>query len=167
VLVGFFVAYALLPVFYRICILSTASSFRIPLWRNFPSIIAYLFFAILVFTKWSKLRYWQKGALVGIGIQSILFFVWMLIATSLFDKTLQGFMFSLYQWVDFILSPLAGIYEKFVIMPRAVLIDGVYVSSTNLLEAHLLFPLFNIIYSAIAGAVIAKIIEKRKTPAPK
>lgn len=159
---GLFLGFALLPIFYYIF---HAYQMILPIQLFLvivPNLILYLFFAIMAFTKWSKFLSWQKGALVGIGIQSILLYFWMLIQMALLEKTLYGFMFSLYEWVNFILSPLSEMYGKFVITPRAVFRNGVYVSYTSLWESQFLFLLFRIIYAAVVGAIVAKVIEKRR-----
>lgn len=158
VLAGIFFGLALLPIWYLLFKMYVS-------WKQFfiggtPWIIIYLSCGLIVINKWPRILLWQKGALVGIGIQGILLYLWMFIATYFLDVPLRGFMLWLFVRQDIIFCPFIELYRNVIFHTRAVLRNGVYVYSASLWETGLLFPLLRVLYAGIVGGIVGKIIEK-------
>ena len=136
------------------------------------SVILYLSCALIVFLRWAKLPYWQKGACIGIAVQFVLVLFYGIAWFALMDKGLSGLAAGLSNHSYVILYPLQRIYSRFVISSRNVYGDvgglwTVVSVTTYAWEKGILFPLFHVIQGGALGAVIGKIVErKRRVPPP-
>ena len=162
ILGGIFLSAAILPILLLLLKLvdryPTLEAFLLSI---VPAFIIYLWCALIAFNKWTILIRLQKYALIAIGIQYLLLFIWGSIQIILLNKILTGFIGWLSVNFHTILSPLEMLYYKLIIFPRMVENQGAgFCFRVFYWETGLSFIFFRLLYASIIGILIAKLTDK-------
>ena len=158
-----FIFFGLLGLFNSIIVAAAYKSSQ--LYWNIISVI-YILVGFILLGKWDILKYWQKGAFIGMLVRLIIIgligsYFFLPISRSM--SNLEYYSFKLF---DVISSPFHELYNKLIAYPRAVETAGVIAISMKHWEMFIC-TILDILYACIVGGVIGVLIEKKKSsPTP-